>query len=154
MVRSAAAVSLLAILSLVLGGCGEMPAAANKPAPKPTATTSVAVRPAPQAPKVDQSTYASVDAAMADVEKVTQLDPAEANATLLRVETWLNLQGARIAPELEALIKDANAGLATRLTACRVLTRLGPVSVPTLFAAAEDDIQQLRLKAIECLGRV
>ena len=63
-------------------------------------------------------------------------------------------RGRRIAPDLEALIKDKAAGLRTRLTACRVLTRLGPVSVPALLVAVEDETQQLRLKAIECLGRV
>jgi hypothetical protein len=155
MVRSAAAQILLAILPLVLVGCGEMPAAAKKPATKkPAATTSVAARPAPRVPQVDQSTYISVAAAMAEVERVATLDPAEANETLLRVETWLDLQGTKIGPELETLIKDGQTPLRTRLTACRVLTRHGPVSVPTLLAAADDETQQLRLKAIECLGRV
>ena len=147
MIRLAAA-SLCA--SVLLCGCGEMPAAAAKKKP----ATTVAARPAPQLPKVDQSTFASVGAAMADVERVSKLDPAEANETLLKVETWLNMQGAKIAPELEALIKGDQVGLRTRLTACRVITRLGPISVPTLFVAADSGEQQLRLKAIECLGRV
>jgi HEAT repeat protein len=153
MVRPFAA-ALLCACVLLPCGCGEMPAAAAKKPAKKKAATTVAVRPVPQPPKVEQSAFADVAAAMADVEKVSKLDPAEANTTLLRVETWLNMQGAKIAPELETLIKDKSAGLATRLTACRVLTRLGPVSVPTLLVAVDDETQQLRLKAIECLGRV
>lgn len=143
----------LAAAALLLTGCGPA-AAAKKPAKKNTTTTAVAVRPAPQAPKVEQRTYADVAAAMADVESVAGLDADAANKVLLKAEAWLNLQGPRIAPELETLIKDDQAGLRTRLTACRVLTRLGPVSVPTLLGAADDEVQQLQLKAIECLGRV
>jgi HEAT repeat protein len=142
---------MLFLAATLLSGCGPA-AAAKKPAKKKT--TTVAVRPAPQAPQVDQNAYADVAAAMADVESVAGKDADETNKILLKVETWLNMQGARIAPELETLIKDKAAGLRTRLTACRVLTRLGPVSVPTLLVALEDETQQLRLKAVECLGRV
>ena len=144
---------LLVLLAALAAGCGPA-VAAKKPAKKKAATTAVAARPAAQAPRVDPSAYASVEAAMADVEKVAGLGPEEANATLLKVEGWLDMQGAKIAPDLEARIKDPAAGLATRLTACRVLTRLGPVAVPTLLAAAEGEPKQLRLKALECLGRV
>jgi HEAT repeat protein len=137
-----------------LSGCGPV-AAAKKPAKKKPATTTVATRPTLQAPKVEQSAYASVAAAMADVERVSTLDdPNEANETLLKVETWLNMQGARIAPELEALIKDTGAGLPSRLTACRVLARLGPVALPTLLEATGGEPPLLRRKAIESLGRV
>jgi hypothetical protein len=143
----------LAFAASLLVGCGPA-AAARKPAKKKATTTTVAARPAPQAPRVDPNAYASVDAAMADVEGVAGLGPEEANQTLLKVETWLDMQGAKIAPDLEVKIKDPAVGLATRLTACRVLTRLGPVAVPTLLTAADSETKQLRLKAIECLGRV
>ena len=143
----------LPLAALLVSGCGPA-VAAKKPAKKKPTTVAVAARPAPQAPAVDQNAYPSVAAAMADVESVAGKDADETNKILLKVETWLNMQGAKIAPELEALIKDKAAGLRARLTACRVLTRLGPVSVPTLFVAVDDETQQLRLKAIECLGRV
>lgn len=142
----------LALVASMLMGCG--PAIAAKKPAKKAATTTVAARPTPQAPRVDQDAYASVDAAMADVESVVGLGPDEANRKLLKVETWLNMQGAKIAPDLETKIKDPATGLATRLTACRVLTRLGPVAVPALMTAADSETKQLRLKAIECLGRV
>ncbi|HEX5105108.1 MAG TPA: HEAT repeat domain-containing protein [Pirellulaceae bacterium] len=141
----------LCFVLLLVAGCGEMPAAASK---TPKKASAVAVRPLPEPPKVEQDAYASVDAAMADVESVASAPPEEANAKLLKVETWLNMQGARVAPELEARIKDPSVGLATRLTACRVLARLGPISVPTLLEAADGEPNQLRRKAIECLGRV
>lgn len=144
---------ILAIAALLLSGCGPA-AAAKKPAKKKPAATTVAARPAPQAPKVEQSAFADVAAAMADVEKVSKLDPTEANETLLKVETWLNMQGTRIAPDLEALIKDSSAGLPSRLTACRVLARLGPVALPTLLEASAGEPLLLRRKAIESLGRV
>ena len=143
----------LTFAASLLIGCGPA-VAAKKPAKKKAATTTVAARPVPQAPRVEQNAYASVDAAMADVESVTGLGPEEANQTLLKVETWLDMQGAKIASDLETKINDPAVGLATRLTACRVLTRFGPVAVPTLLAAADGEPKQLRLKAIECLGRV
>jgi HEAT repeats len=143
----------LALAASLLIGCGPA-VAAKRPTKKKAATTTVAARPVPQAPRVDPSAYANVDAAMADVERVAGLGPEEANQTLLKVETWLDMQGAKIAPDLEAKIKDPAVGLATRLTACRVLTRFGPVAVPTLMTAADSETKQLRLKAIECLGRV
>ena len=71
-----------------------------------------------------------------------------------RIERWLGLQGDKIAGELAAKIKDPSIGLATRLTSCRVLARLGPVATPTLLEAIGGEPKQLRLKAIECLGRV
>jgi hypothetical protein len=153
MLRLANCLLLVALAATLLPGCS--PATAQKqPAKKQATTTTVAARPAPRPPQVEQSTYADVAAAMADVESVAGLDADAANKVLLKAEAWLNLQGPRIAPELEALIQDDQAGLRTRLTACRVLTRQGPISVPTLLAAAENSVQQLQLKAIECLGRV
>ena len=64
------------------------------------------------------------------------------------------MQGAKIAPELEALITDSSAGLPSRLTACRVLARLGPSALPTLLEAVHGEPLLLRRKAIESLGRV
>src|SRR6187401_2378453 len=126
MIRPAATALLSMLVVLVIAGCGEMPAAAaKKPVKKKAARPAAATRPAPTPPKVAADAYASVDAAMAEVEGVVGSDASEANEKLLKVETWLNMQGAKIAPELEAKIKDPAVGLATRLTACRVLTRQG-----------------------------
>jgi HEAT repeat protein len=143
-------ICLLGLLVLA-AGCGEVPAAKRPTKKKPTRATPV-VDDRPKLPKVTQAEYASLEAAWADVEKVSG-DPA-GGQKLVRIELWLNLQGDRIAPELEAKIKDPAAGLATRLTACRVLARLGPKAMPTLMEATAGEPKQLRLKAIECLGRI
>jgi HEAT repeat protein len=141
---------LLGLLVLA-AGCDETAAAKKPSKKKPTRATQVADD-RPKLPKVTQAEYASLDAAWADVEKVSA-DPA-GGQKLVRIELWLNMQGDKIASDLEAKIKDPAAGLATRLTACRVLARLGPMATPTLIEAAAGEPKQLRLKAIECLGRI
>lgn len=139
--------------TFVGAGCGEMPAAAAKKAGKKQAARATpVVDDRPKLPKVTQDEYASLDAAWADVEKLSS-DPT-GGQKLLRIERWLGLQGDKIAPDLAVLIKDPSAGLATRLTACRVLARLGPVATPTLLEAIGGEPKQLQLKAIESLGRV
>jgi HEAT repeat protein len=145
-------------LALIVGtfvgaGCGEVPAAAAKKSGKQQAArATLMVDDRPKLPQVTQAEYASLDAAWADVEKLSS-DPT-GGQKLLRIERWLGLQGDKIAPELAAKINDPSAGLATRLTACRVLARLGPVATPTLLGAIGGEPKQLRLKAIESLGRV
>lgn len=137
-------------LALALAGCGEMPAqASKKPSKKKPA---VVVDDRPKLPAVTQAEYASLDAAFAEVETLST-DPT-GGQKLLRIERWLGLQGDKIAGELAAKIKDPSSGLATRLTSCRALGRLGPVATPTLLEAIDGEPKQLRLKAIECLGRV
>jgi HEAT repeat protein len=144
-------VSLAAIL---VAGCGQTPATTAKKSKNKTPANSVAKRPATPPPKVEQDAYASVDAAMAEVEELARTNDEDGSRKLLRIETWLDMQGAQIAPELTAMIKDPSVGLASRLTACRVLARQGPAAIPTLLEAADGEPQQLRRKAIESLGRV
>ena len=147
--RSLATLALLGFLA----GCGEMPTAAgNASAKKKRKASSAAVANRPKLPEVSQGDFASLDAAMAEVETLST-DP-EGGQKLLRIELWLTMQGDKIAPQLAALIKDPSAGLATRLTACRALARLGPIATPTLLEAMSGEPKQLRLKAIESLGRV
>lgn len=150
MVRPAALVGLIVVS--FAAGCGEMPAASAKKAQRKV--TATAVSQPVTFPKVEQDAYASVEAAMADVEAIASSKGENNSQKLRRIETWLDMQGTAIAPELDATIKDPTAGLAARLTACRVLTRLGPTATPTLLAAADGEPRQLRLKAIESLGRV
>jgi HEAT repeat protein len=130
-----------------------MPApAAGKNGQRKAATAKPVVDDRPKLPQVTQAEYASLDAAWADVETLSS-DPA-GGQKLLRIERWLRMQGEKIAPQLVAKIEDPSAGLATRLTACRVLARLGPVATPTLLEATSGEPKQLRLKAIESLGRI
>lgn len=145
----------LGTLSLLIG-CGEVPVAASKkPAKKRTKVTPASQPAIVAPPKVEQDAYANVDAAMAEVEALARSDGEDDSQKLRRVETWLNMQGAAIAPDLAAKINDPAVGLATRLTACRVLARQGPVATaPLMTAIDQQESAQLRLKAIESLGRV
>lgn len=153
MMRLAAACILTLVAPLSLG-CGEVPAAGAKKKPAPRKAFATPVVAPMAAPKVEQDDYANVEAAMTEVEALAKSSDETTSQKLLKIELWLNMQGAKIAPELEAMIKDPAVGLATRLTACRVLARQGPAAVPTLLEAAAGEPQQLRRKAIECLGRV
>ena len=137
--------------AVCLAGCGQMPAAAAKKPGNKNASASPASG-QPKRPPVSQAEYASVQAAWADVETLSG-DPT-GGQRLLRIERWLDLQGDEIVAELVAKVEDPSAGLATRLTACRALARRGPVATDTLLAAAGGQPRQLRLKAIESLGRI
>lgn len=148
--------TLLFAAALAANGCGETAVRAKKqPAKKQPAAAagpSRSPRGNLQPPAVKPDEYPSLEAAFADVEKMSA-DPL-GGQKLSRIERWLDLQGERIAPDLAERIQDPATGLATRLTACRVLARMGPVATPTLLAALEGEPQQLRLKAIQSLGRV
>jgi hypothetical protein len=143
---------LFVAIAIVSAGCGEMPAAAtSSPRAQPARATPV-VDDRPKLPQVTRDEYANLAAAWADVETLSR-DPT-GGQKLLRIERWLALQGDKIAPELIAAINNPAVGLATRLTACRALARLGQVGAPTLIAATDGEPKQLRLKAIESLGRI
>src|ERR1051325_3665765 len=100
--------TLVGLLLAVLG-CG--PAASGKSAKKPA--KKVAAKkpvetfvPPPPPPKVDQDAFANVDAAMSAVEELVKNQDEKTGQELLKVETWLQMQGDKIAPELTARIKD------------------------------------------------
>ena len=158
MLKSSVVCFALAALLCFLIGCGG-PAASGKSAkttskkavPKKASETFIP----PPPPKVDQDAYANVDAAMAAVEELVKNQDEKTGQELLKVETWLQMQGDRIAPELAAKIKDTAGPLPTRITACRVLMKLGPaVATPVLLEAMASEPRELRVKAIECLGRL
>ena len=127
---------------------GKKSAKHKPPVKAPAATVANAF------PQVQQSDFASVDDALEKVVVLAMSGDSDVGAKLLKIETWLEMQGPRIAPELAAKIKDPMADLAIRLTACRVLSKLGAVATPTLLEAMNGEPRQLRLKATECLGRV
>lgn len=145
---------IIATAGLLAAGCGEVPGPAAKKSTKKKTTPATSVAAAPAMPEVKADAYPSVDAAMAEVETLSKSGDADTGMRLLKIETWLQMQGEKIAPDLAGKIKNPQTGLATRLTACRVLSRMGPVAAPTLMEAAAGEPKQLRLKAIESLGRV
>lgn len=133
-------------------GCGEMPAAADS-APKKTPTASPPQK-LPPPPVVPADAYASVAAAMAEVETATASGKGEDQKKLVLIELWLAQRGPRIEPELTAVVKDPQAGLASRITACRALAKLGAAGTPTLMAATSSETKRVRYKAIDALGSI
>jgi hypothetical protein len=146
-------VALATSLVITSLGCGRAPVATH-PAQKKPAMQAVSNRPAATLPQVQQGDFASVDDALGQVSVLVKSGDTNIGVQLVKIETWLEMQGPSIEPQLAAKIKDTSGDLAIRLTACRVLSKLGPIAVPTLLAAIESEPRQLRLKATECLGRV
>lgn len=141
------------LVALTTLGCGEMPSAESASKPKKKKSTSTA-QPMATAPEVSADSYASVEAALAEAERLTKSGDVNAGRELLKIEMWLEMQGAAIAGELSSKVNDGSQGLATRMTACRVLSRLGAVAKPTIMQASQSDTAMLRVKAIECLGKI
>jgi HEAT repeat protein len=159
MLKSSAVFLVLTTFLCSLVGCDGQ-AASGKSAKK-TSKKAVSKKPAETfippspPPKVDQNAYANVDAAMSAVEALVKNQDEKTGQELLKVETWLQMQGDKIAPELAAKIKDTAGPLPTRITACRVLMKLGPTSATTaLMEATASEPREMRVKAIECLGRL
>ncbi|MFN0019265.1 MAG: HEAT repeat domain-containing protein [Pirellulaceae bacterium] len=159
MLNRSTILSTLLLLLVFLVGCGGTSASAKlakktskKAAPKKVEEPFV---PPPPPPKVDQSAFASVDAAMAKVEELVKNQDEKTGKEMLIVETWLQMQGDKIVPELSAKIKDTAGPLPSRITACRVMMKLGPTAAtPVLMEATASEPRELRVKAIECLGRL
>src|SRR5687767_843143 len=100
---------LAAFLCFLVGCSGQASGKAakktsKKAIPKKPAETFI---PPPPPPKVDQDAFANVDAAMATVEELVKNQDEKTGQELLKVETWLQMQGDKIAPELAAKIKDS-----------------------------------------------
>ncbi|MDX1946792.1 MAG: HEAT repeat domain-containing protein [Pirellulaceae bacterium] len=140
---------------LLLAGCGEVPQAGSSSTKKKSKKPLPKSPPMVKMPEVSADAYASVDAAMAEVESLSTVSGAEVSQKLLRIEQWFMLQGDSIAPQLASKINNPSVGIATRLTSCRVLAKTkSPLAIPTLIeATGNKDSRQLRLKAIESLGR-
>jgi len=142
----------LAVAALAPLGCGPAPVAADNEAKK----TSPASEPQrlPPPPVVPADAYANVAAAMAEVETATASGRGEDQKKLVLIELWLAQRGASIEPELAAAVKDPQAGVASRITACRALAKLGAVATPTLMAATASETKRVRYKAIDALGSI
>ena len=135
---------------LLLVGCGEMPTAKSdtKKKPKPPGA-----KPATKV-EIDPNRYASVPEALADVKRLVESGDANAGHEMLKTETWILRQGEQSVPLLAERVADNGENLAIRMTACRVLSKLGPPGLPAVTAATDSPKKELRVKAIECLGRI
>lgn len=145
---------LIAALAVVLiAGCGD-----SQPEPKKT----VAKKPKkPEPAKLDikpveipPDAFPSVEAALVELERVLALpDGDERKQAEIRAEGWLVLQQEKAVPAVAAWAADSQKGLPARITACRILRRLGPTGTDTLLVVASTgESVQLRRKAIESLG--
>lgn len=139
---------LLAMLSLVLG-CGSTPP--KKSTAKKDKDKKPAAQQAPKEPEVTQDAFASYEAAMQAVVKgVADNKPTD----ISKAERWMGLQGAAIQGKLVETVKNPSANIAERISACRVYGRMGNVAAPLMLELSKPETKpdQLRLKAVECLG--
>lgn len=134
----------------LLTGCGERPVAnAEKGKPKKKPGTKPAT-------KIDipENMYGSVPEALADAKRLVETKDPNAGHLLLKTETWIVRQGNGNVPLLAARVADDGENLYIRMTACRVLSKLGAPGRPAVTAATSSSKKELRVKAIECLGRI
>jgi len=145
---------LILLAALLLAGCGgrrepEKPVATKKP--KKTEPKKLDIKPPPEIPA---DAFPSVDAALTELERVLQLpDGDERREGERRVQGWLKMQQEKAVPAVAAWASDSQKPLPERITACRLLSLLGPTGMDTLLqVASEGESVQLRRKAIESLG--
>lgn len=138
----------------LLAGCGSAPEAKAPSKKKKTAADLAPLPPPIALPKVQQSDFASVDDALSSIKKWSGKNDEQAGRERVKIDLWLNMQGAKIAPDLAAKIKDSSADLEIRVAACRVLAKLGESARPALMETLASDQKLLRLKATEGLGRI
>ena len=152
--RALVGCSLLFCVALLLTGCGDRPVAngsvgeAKKRQPKkapPIKQVTI---------DIDPNMYGSVSEALADVKRLAESGDAAAGNKLLKTETWIVRQGEKNVALLAERVADNNENLAIRMTACRVLAKIGPAGRPAVTAATDSPKKELRVKAIESLGRI
>jgi hypothetical protein len=141
---------LVATLLTAIVGCGNVP----KPASENKSKSKTKDKEKPAAPKeepIDPNAFASYEEALAAIVAATaEQKPADMN----KAERWLGLQGEKIAAKLSATVKDNGAPLAARISACRVLARIGPVATATLMEVSKKETKpdQLRQNGVQWMG--
>lgn len=151
MERGTAQLVFLALVALLVIGCGPRSTTTSKPSKKKKQPTVAAdAKPKPAAAPLE---FSSVPQALDAVEQMS-LSGNPSSQELMQIEQWLSSKGTQAAPELSAALADPNRHLAVRITACRALARLGPTGKQPLLQAASAEPRQLRLKATESLGRI
>src|SRR5262245_37777606 len=143
-----------ALAVLLLTGCGGQAKPPDKPAatkkPKKSEPKKLDIKPV----DVKPDEFPSVEAALTELDKVLEMpDGEERNRAEIRVQKWLALQQEKAVPLVAARATDAHQSMGGRITACRILGKLGPAGIDTLLElAGKGDSNQLRRKAIETLG--
>jgi HEAT repeat protein len=144
---------LILLAGLLVAGCGgrrepEKSAATKKP--KKPEPTKLDIKPV----EVTADAFPSVDAALTELDRLLQLpDGNERRDGEARVQGWLVMQQDKAVPAVAAWAGDSQKPLPARITACRILSLLGPTGMDTLLqVASEGESVQLRRKAIQSLG--
>ena len=101
--------------------------------------------------KVPQNAYANVEAALETA--VTAKEEGNVKV-LIRAETWMKQQGAKIIPALTAILDDQNAEVPRRTTACRALASLGTAARAPVLKATSSEERRLRFTAIERISLI
>jgi HEAT repeat protein len=143
---------LFAVALATLGCSGAPTAPAKTAAKKPKKSEPKKLDIQPVEVKADE--FASVEEALTELDRVLEMpDGDDRNRAEIRVQNWLAMQGGAAVPLVAQRASDAEQSIARRITACRILGKLGPGGVDTLIEiAAKGDSSQLRRKAIETLG--
>ena len=144
---------LLALAVVLLAGCGgrrepEQPVATKQP--KKAERKKLDIKPV----EVSADAFPNVDAALAELDRTLALpDGDERRESEIRVQGWLVMQQDKAVPAVAAWAGDSQKPLPARITACRILSKLGPTGMDTLLGVADmGESIQLRRKAIESLG--
>ncbi len=156
--RPAILMAICGLMMLVLlPACSSPAGTASQKTAKATTKKKAPVaqfKPPPPEPKVEQNAFAGVDEALAAVPVLVNSSRDDKGMELIKVEKWLAMQGDAIVPELTQKLQDSEGDLTIRVTVCRVLMKLGKAGVPPLLEATAAEPKQVRVKAIECLGRI
>jgi HEAT repeat protein len=146
-------ITLVLVPALAIAGCGGTRTTPTKVAgKKPERTEPKKLDIKPVEVKADE--FATAEDALSELDRVLEMpDGEDRNRAEIRVQTWLAMQGEAAVPLVAERASNAQQSMARRITACRILGKLGPGGVDTLIAlAAKEDSSQLRRKAIETLG--
>jgi hypothetical protein len=123
---------VLVAAAMAGAGCGPtqtVPATTTVRKPK-NASAPKKLEVQPVEVKVDE--FVSVEAALAELDRVQELSSAEErNRGEIRVQKWLAMQQERAAPLVIAWASDPQQSIARRVAACRILGKLGPSGTDT-----------------------
>jgi len=147
-------VSFLLVICLGCGDAGSIDAPARDGVDrKPTAKTKRKAPPpkkkeAPKPPP--KAVFRDCDDALVALSKALAADD---KPQIKAVSTWLVRQGKSGVGPLTRTMNDAAATMEDRVTACRLLTQIGPPAMAVLLAALTSDVKLIRMKSAESLGK-
>jgi hypothetical protein len=149
-VRSLMMMLLMGVALGLATGCGSRPEGNAASSGKKKKQAAVAK---PVKIDIPADRYGSVAEALQDVKNWDANNP-KSGQELLKTEVWIVRQGESGVPTLTECIANESEDVRVRMTACRVLAKLGPVGRSAVMAATDSSVKPLRVKAVESLGRI